>query len=160
MLTIDHDAAEVRILHIEDDDDDALLVSRALQRMPHVVHLRRARHGAAAVDLLFTEDEAVVDLIILDLNMPIMDGYEFLARLRREPDFDHVPVVVLTTVSNRARLEELCRIGANAALSKDMNGNDERELVQIIIDLWFHGVVTTLQRELMFMPSASGHGYS
>lgn len=148
MLTKDPCAAEIRILHIEDDDDDALLVSRTLDRIRQVVHLRRAVHGAAAVALLTKEDEPPVDLIILDLNMPVMDGYQFLAWLRSKPHFDSVPVVVLTTVTNRARLEDLCRRGANAALSKDMTGKDEEELVQIIVDLWFHGSVDALEREL------------
>lgn len=148
MLTRSSSAAEIRILHIEDDDDDALLVSRTLDRIRQVVHLRRAVHGAAAVALLSKEDEPPVDLIILDLNMPVMDGYEFLAWLRRNPDFDSVPVVVLTTVTDRAKLADLCRRGANAALSKDMDGKDEEEVGQIIVDLWFHGSVDALEREL------------
>lgn len=148
MLTRSSSAAEIRILHIEDDDDDALLVSRTLDRIRQVVHLRRAVHGAAAVALLSKEDEPPVDLIILDLNMPVMDGYQFLAWLRQRSPFSHVPVVVLTTVTIRAKLEELRQRGANAALSKDMTGKDEEELVQIIVDLWFHGSVDALEREL------------
>ncbi len=145
-------SADIRILHVEDDDDDALLVTRALKRLPHAVHLRRAVHGAAAVDLLSTAGQASVDLIILDLNMPVMDGTEFLAWLRREPVVDEIPVVVLTTVSDRAQLEDLCRRGANAALTKDMTDSDVKDLLQVITDLWFHGTVTTLERQLMFHP--------
>jgi len=62
--------------------------------------------------------EFPADLVLLDLNMPIMDGATFLRWLRSSPKTNHIPVVVITSVDNAANREELLNLGATKVLSK------------------------------------------
>ena len=58
------------------------------------------------------------DLVVLDLNMPVMDGATFLRWLRSSPKTNHIPVVVITSVDNEANRQELVNLGATQVLSK------------------------------------------
>lgn len=137
--------AELHILLVEDDQDDVYLVERVLKRSSHLIYFRRAMHGREAIDYITRNDSLPSvghpELIILDLNMPVMSGQEFLAWLRARPEYDGIQVVVLTTSREREVLDEVIRLGANAALSKEMNEDDADALRQMIIDYWFHGNV-------------------
>ena len=91
---------------IWDVDDDPLardILRRALERVGWSVH--EAENGRCALDGLA---EARPTLVLLDLMMPEMDGFEFLAKLRDQPDWGHVPVLVVTaktlSASERSRL--------------------------------------------------------
>lgn len=58
------------------------------------------------------------DLVVLDLNMPVMDGATFLRWVRSSPKTNHIPVIVVTSVDNPANREELVNLGATKVLSK------------------------------------------
>ncbi|SMC19445.1 two-component system, chemotaxis family, response regulator CheY [Desulfacinum hydrothermale DSM 13146] len=85
-----------------------------------------AGNGREALDRL---GEAWVDLILSDVNMPEMDGIEFLRALSQHEDFRDVPVVLVTTESNEKRLEEAMALGAKGYLRKPFQPEDVRSLV-------------------------------
>ncbi len=86
------------ILHVEDDDLDALNVQRLLRRCAAVHGIDVARDGIEALDLLRSADADLKSLVILlDLRLPRMGGLEFLRELRSDPRICHLPVVVLST---------------------------------------------------------------
>ena len=93
------------ILLVEDDDVDAISVSRALKTLENPVRVVRARDGVEALAILRGEGQPAADalavtrpyLIVLDLVMPRMDGHEFLANLRDDPELRSSVVFVLTT---------------------------------------------------------------
>lgn len=93
----------VRILLVEDSDPDAELTRTALQRARVNNELHRVGDGEQALAYLRREqgyeDATRPDLILLDLNMPRMDGREVLHALKADPDLRRIPVVVLTTSS-------------------------------------------------------------
>ena len=85
------------ILLVEDDEVDAMTVRRALKEIRVANPLVQAMHGERALDHLGDESNARPCLILLDLNMPIMNGIEFLQVIKQHPEWRRIPVVVLTT---------------------------------------------------------------
>lgn len=97
----------VSILLVEDDDVDAMNVKRAFKKVNISNPLHHAENGLQALNMLRgTEGEAKLTptpkIILLDINMPRMNGIEFLHELRKDPDLHPLSVVVLTT-SNEER---------------------------------------------------------
>lgn len=88
----------MNLILVEDDDIDVMNVRRALERAHVTNPLFIANNGLAALELL-RSDQIPKDrrLVLLDLNMPRMNGIEFLKELRQDPSLRSTPVVVLTT---------------------------------------------------------------
>ena len=86
---------------VEDDDVDMMSIERALKRIRLKNPILRAKDGIAALELLHgTDAEAAMEtpyIILLDLNMPRMNGIDFLAALRKDPRTEMARVFVLTT---------------------------------------------------------------
>ena len=92
----------VSILLVEDDYLDIMNVERELSKINLTRPLHVARNGREALNMLRGTEGAdkitpAPSLILLDINMPKMNGLEFLAELRREPEFSHIPVFIMTT---------------------------------------------------------------
>ncbi len=85
------------ILLVEDDEVDAMTVRRALKEIRVTNPLAQATHGEDALEYLGDDDNPRPCLILLDLNMPIMNGIEFLQAVKQHPEWRRIPVVVLTT---------------------------------------------------------------
>jgi CheY-like chemotaxis protein len=95
------------ILLVEDDDIDAMTVVRTLRELKAQNPLHRVSDGERALAYLRDPSTVRPGLILLDLNMPRMNGIEFVATIKRDPELRIIPVVVLTTSS-----EEIDRIAA------------------------------------------------
>ena len=87
------------ILLIDDDDVDAMTVQRTLVALGAPNPLDRAADGERGLAFLRDESKPKPGLILLDLNMPRMNGIEFLSEVKRDPALRLIPVVVLTTSS-------------------------------------------------------------
>jgi CheY-like chemotaxis protein len=90
------------ILYAEDDPDDLFMVQQAFQQYDGTVDLEHAPDGFQTLEQLkkAKERNALPCLIILDINMPGMDGKETLIRLKQSENFKHIPVVLFTTSSS------------------------------------------------------------
>ncbi|WP_299842886.1 response regulator [uncultured Roseovarius sp.] len=96
------DTTEVHLLHVEDNELDAMALRRAFDKLGITLPLARARDGVEALEKLHAatdqhQSPSPQTVILLDINMPRMNGHEFLGELRRDPALCHVPVFVLTT---------------------------------------------------------------
>ena len=89
-----------RFLVIDDDTDDRELFTEALASVDPVIVCDQATDGAEALKRLITKEIDRPDIIFLDINMPVMDGWQFLTRLKEEEAYKHIPVIVYTTSSN------------------------------------------------------------
>jgi CheY-like chemotaxis protein len=89
------------ILLVEDDDIDAMTVKRTLTELGAPNPLDRTNDGERALAFLRNPDNPRPGLILLDLNMPRMNGIEFVAEIKKDPDLCIIPVVVLTTSSEQ-----------------------------------------------------------
>ncbi|MEE4546323.1 response regulator [Streptomyces sp. V4-01] len=129
------------VLLVEDDDADALLIEEALleRGMARAVH--RATDGITALAHLRDPSNPRPDLLVLDLNMPRMNGRELLAVLKSDPLLVSVPVVVLTTSSAPDDISGAYREHANAYVTKPVNLDDFNRAVQGIDDFFLDTVV-------------------
>ena len=130
------------ILLVEDDPDDVFLIRKVLGQAPIDADLVVVEHGQAALDHLnkFTSlhGEGVPVLVLLDLNMPVMDGHEFIRIIRQHPVFYSLPIVVLTTSSDAAVVRMAYKEGASAVVTKVDSLEGMGEIVNAIADFWFH----------------------
>jgi CheY-like chemotaxis protein len=128
------------ILLVEDDDIDAMTVRRTLKELGAPNPLNREIDGERALEFLRKTDNPRPGLILLDLNMPRMNGIEFLAELKQDPQLRLIPVVVLTTSS-----EEGDRLAAfsNSVAGYMVKPVDYPQFVQImrlIRDYWMTSI--------------------
>ncbi|HEV2480827.1 MAG TPA: response regulator [Puia sp.] len=89
-----------RFLVIDDDSDDRELFSEALASVDPEIVCDQATDGAEALKRLIAQEIAKPDIVFLDINMPVMNGWQFLTRLKNEDQYKHIPVIVYTTSSN------------------------------------------------------------
>jgi CheY-like chemotaxis protein len=108
------------LLLVEDDEDDQTLFLMALKSVGKEVHCSTAENGKEALDKL--RNLAVSpDLIFLDLNMPVMNGQEFLTEIKKDQSLDHIPVMVLSTSRHKSTIELTKELGAEEFFSKPEN---------------------------------------
>ena len=125
--------SEIHILLVDDNEDDRFLASRMLRKLPVPVRLEIARDGVEALDQLQGGDTATLpSLVILDLQLPRMNGAEVLEQLRATPETRDIPVVVVSASGHPLDLERCRKLGANAYLTKPL---DVGQLNQVIAGL-------------------------
>jgi chemotaxis family two-component system response regulator Rcp1 len=121
----------VRVLLVEDDEDDAELTRLALERCTTPSTLQTVGDGAQAVKWLNEAGgPAGVDLVLVDLKMPVMDGFELLERLRADHDLERLAVVVLTTSGRMEDRQRAHSLGAHAYVTKDPSFPLYRDLLE------------------------------
>lgn len=107
-----------RVLVVDDNPDMALMLSRFLSFAGH--ETIRAYGGRQALNLLQIERP---DIMLLDLMMPDIDGYETLRRLRKLPELDGLPVIVVTASADPDVAKRVLAQGANACLFKPLEAD-------------------------------------
>ena len=129
-------SAQPTILIAEDDDGHATLVRRNLGRAGLEAQSVRVADGQELLDYLnqrgrWTNRPAHPSLmILLDLNMPRLGGFEVLGRIKQDDRFAHIPVFVLTTTDNPAELARCYHDGASACLVKPVDYGAFSEMVR------------------------------
>lgn len=131
----------VEILLLEDEPSDAYLVKMALKEGKILAHLHHVEDGREGLDFLNkTEKYADVprpDLILLDLNMPRMNGCEFLVAIKADERFKGIPVVVLTTSDVEKDVIYSYQLGATSYITKPVDMPQFIKAIQLIGDYWF-----------------------
>ena len=114
----------VTILLVEDDPGHARLIERNLRRAHISNEIVTLGDGQQAVDYLFKEHtyagtaHALPLLLLLDLNLPRLDGYQVLTRLKVDARTRHIPVIILTTTDEPYEIERCYALGCNIYLTK------------------------------------------
>jgi CheY-like chemotaxis protein len=136
-------ASHLPILAAEDEETDALLLRMAHKRAGLANPLVIARDGQMAVDYLAGappyQDRCAHPLpclLLLDLKMPRMSGFEVLEWLANRPELRHLPAVVLSSSSDQADIEQARRMGARAYLVKPHDFRKLTGLVQELAHRW------------------------
>jgi CheY-like chemotaxis protein len=107
------------ILMVDDDEDDQLLFKEALKQVNNGLRCDTATNGADALQKL--KFVRAPDMIFLDLNMPIMNGFECLKALKKEQFYRHIPVIIFTTANDTATIEKSRQLGATAFFHKPID---------------------------------------
>ena len=144
MVLTEENQADISILLVEDDKDDQYIVKRAMQNTSHSIYMQACVNGEEGLSHLKqteTANKKLPDIIILDLNMPVMDGREFLRHVRSHDTYAEIPVIVLTTSKEPEILQEAPDLGANATLSKGTTMAATEALAVMIVDYWFSGTI-------------------
>lgn len=115
-----------RVLLVDDDKICNFITEATLNRLGIAKEIHSALNGKEALDLLndyFTGDRAIPDIILLDLNMPIMDGFQFIEAFKRldYPKKDKVLIVVLTSSENPEDIIKAKKMGVDHYLTKPLN---------------------------------------
>ncbi len=131
-------AQALNILIVEDSPPDVMLLERALdaEGRPHQVTV--AVDGVDALALLRRDLTGTrrPDLILLDLNMPRMDGREFLEHVKHDPGLRSIPVVVLSTSDQQDDIQASYERHCNAYVTKPHALADFDALVQALVRFW------------------------
>jgi len=132
------------VLLVEDDPGEQELTRRALQEDVIKTDLHVVSDGEAAMDFLFQRglysaiDQAPrPDLVLLDLNMPRMDGRQVLRRIRADSDLRRIPVVVLTTSKQEEDIIRSYNLGCNSFITKPVNLDGFIQTVRQLGSYWF-----------------------
>ena len=113
---------DIKILLIEDNPDDVELTLRAFKKHNLANHITVARDGENALDIIFQRGkESRPDLILLDLNLPMVNGMEVLRQIKENPKTKVIPVIILTSSKEENDLSESYRLGANSYIRKPVN---------------------------------------
>lgn len=148
--------ASVTIVMADDDPDDCKLARDAFDEARLSNRLLFVKDGVELLELLRREGayaseagEPLPALILLDLNMPRMDGRETLEQIKADPALRHIPVVVLTTSRAEEDVMRSYRLGANSYIVKPVTFESLVEVVQQLGRYWF---------QLVEMPAPEAHG--
>jgi len=134
---------QATILVIEDDANDLFFLKRAFDTLQTQCDMRAVGDGADAIDYLRGVDEysdrerfPLPALILMDLKMPRVDGFEFLAWLRREPSLKVIPVVVLSSSNLPQDVRRAYDLGANSFIVKPGDNATLPQTMKTLASYW------------------------
>ena len=126
-----------RLLMVEDNPADAELMSIALKDLKIRLDLTHAWDGAEALQMLRDPGAKRPDLILLDLNLPVMDGRSTLAALKKDDDLCGIPVVIMTTSDAPDDITASYKLQASCYVTKPLDFDDFRKIVGELGNFWF-----------------------
>ena len=130
----------IEVLLVEDSPGDVRLTREALREANSAIHLHVAFDGVEAMAFLHREGSHAAaprpDLILLDLNLPRMDGREVLSRIKGDVGLMAIPTIIFTTSQAEADIRRSYQLHANCYLSKPVQLEGFESLVKSINDFW------------------------
>jgi CheY-like chemotaxis protein len=146
----DRSVNAVEILLVEDDEGDVLMTREALDESNIGHELTIAADGLIALDLLRGGDAAPLDpdLILLDLNLPKVSGFEVLEHVKNDPHLRRIPIIVLTTSQDEDHILRCYDGHANAYVTKPVDFDQFLDVVRRIDD-FFVSIVRLPGRDLI-----------
>ena len=131
---------EIRILLVEDNEGDVVLTMQALKKANVTNGINVAMDGDEAMKYLRKEgrfgNAETPDLILLDINLPKLDGMEVLAEIKNDENLKSIPVVMLTTSDSENDIVASYNNHANCYITKPVDFRKFIEVIQAIKDFW------------------------
>ena len=144
MDEVENPATAVEILLVDDNPGDVELTKVALRDAKIVNTIHVVRDGAEALAFLRCEGEFAdaprPDLVLLDLKMPKVDGFQVLAEMKAEPELRSIPVIVMSSSSAEKDLVHAYDAQVSAYLVKPSNFDEYFNAIRAVKELWFHVV--------------------
>ncbi len=125
----------LNILLVEDNFIEIVKLKRAISHLEMDHEVVEAENGEMALELL-REGQINPDIILLDLNMPKMNGLEFLSIVRNDDELRHLPIIVLTTSNNSLDLMEAYKLGVSGYIIKPLKYDDYIEKIGFTLSYW------------------------
>lgn len=131
------------ILLVEDNPDDVFITKRAYKKaeIDKGACLRVVNDGEEALKFLYKEEEyneaPTPSLILLDLNMPKIDGFKVLEKIKNDDDLKRIPVIVFTSSDQLEDIERAYKLGCNSYIEKQSKFSDFKDVMVGIKCYWF-----------------------
>ena len=124
----------MRIMYIDDDVEDLELFAEAVKEISNAIEFISVSSPVDAFELLH-QSSTEPHFIFVDMNMPLMNGKEFLTELKRHPKYSNIPVIVCTTSSNPKDKEDCLKLGAKIFFTKFTSHQELVKTLKTIMDL-------------------------
>lgn len=118
----------------DDDIDDKELFTEALYSVDPSAICYIANDGKQVFDILRKKETLRPDLIFLDINMPVMNGWECITALKADPLYKDIPVLIYSTSSNQHDANIAIELGALCFFTKPSSFNDLKNIMQVVVD--------------------------
>ncbi|HTG45036.1 MAG TPA: response regulator [Verrucomicrobiae bacterium] len=145
MITRLKNSRPAEILLVEDNADDVELTREAFKLSKLVVNLHHAKDGEQCMAFIRKQGQytnaPTPDIILLDLNMPRMDGREVLAEISRDESLRHLPVVILTTSAKESEILKMYQLRCSSYIVKPVNLDQFVRVIQSFSDYWLTVVI-------------------
>lgn len=139
------EARFAEILLVEDNEDDVMLTREGLKRSKVAVNLHHVENGVECMAFLRKEgkhaDAPTPDVILLDLNMPLMNGYEVLGEIAADARLSHLPVVILTTSADEQDILKMYKLRCSSYIVKPVDFVQFQRVITEFTNYWFSIVV-------------------
>lgn len=136
---------KLNILFIEDDAIEQMKFHRVLENLNVNHHIIEAQNGEEALSILTSQKE-LPDIILLDINMPRMDGIEFLSLLKADEKLKFLPTIILTTSNNRREVLKCYEIGIAGYIVKPLKYEDYVIKIRSLLNYWSHNELITFNK--------------
>lgn len=142
MCIIDSNESEVDtekpyILLVDDEASDIKIAKAAFDKIGRLYHIEIARNGKEALEILRDENRAKPTLILLDIEMPIMDGKETLKQIKGDETLSKIPTLMLSSALNRENVAKCHNENADAYMPKPRDFQEYCDMARSIDKLWF-----------------------
>jgi two-component system, chemotaxis family, response regulator Rcp1 len=132
----------MKILVVEDNPADVFLIEEALRAHQVVFEMKWLRDGEQALLMIEQGELDEPDVVLLDLNLPRVDGKEVLMKIRQSPQLSRVPVVIMTSSDSPQDRREMADLGANCYIKKPPTLDEFLEVGGVIKNLAMAGAKT------------------
>lgn len=128
-----------RILLIEDNEGDIVLTTEAFEECNIKTEIHVVRNGKEAITLLFDSwnELELPNLILLDINLPLLNGHEVLKKIKESDKTKNIPVTILTTSSAAIDINSTYLNNANCFITKPSDINEFFETINSLSNFWF-----------------------
>jgi CheY-like chemotaxis protein len=147
----------LRILLVEDNPADAQMFRTALGKTGMPVEMTHVKDGVEAIQYLAKNPKAPqhCDLVLLDLNLPLLSGFEVLDYLRSTDELKRLPVVIMSGSTNTEEIDRCYQCGANSYICKPIHLNEIFSTAAALVAYWSNCVKLPSQRPMA--RSATAH---
>lgn len=125
----------LRILLVEDNLIEIMKMKRTISLLKLNHTINEAKNGEDALEFL-KDRSKIPDIILLDLNMPKINGIEFLKILKANDDLKHIPTIILTTSSNQKDILECYKTGMSGYVLKPLKYEDYVKKIETVLSYW------------------------
>lgn len=143
--TLRQEGREPHVLMVEDNEDHAFLTTEAFTESGHTVQLHHVQTGEKCMAFLHKqapyEQSPRPDLVLLDIHMPRMNGYEVMQAMMEDPALRGIPVVVMSTSAAAEDVNRMYALGCNAYIVKPRDFEALATAIQQLSDHWFGAVL-------------------
>lgn len=123
------------ILIVDDDADDRFLFREALREIDISLLCLESENGKEAMEMLCAQDALLPDFIFIDLNMPLLNGFQCLSEIKKRKNLCHIPVIIYTTSGNEADMEMAKRMGAAHFITKPFSLSEICQQIEYVLSL-------------------------